>query len=201
MLELALSQLSSASPWQGSGNVLGWTRRIHKCQVPRAFFPIKMDLIQPQIKFLGASLETSMSAKKRNEKAFFQIFFFKLYMGGKQEEYPTTVNNTSLNNLSQSHLSSSKMNLPHHHFWSWTIHKLQPQEAKSASLAKVNISNLPLFHVSGLNLHRVCGLKEFYSCSDLWSGSCSKEVFGFRALSQLEIKQRVASEKKYISFS
>lgn len=47
-------------------------RRIQKCQC--LFFP-KMVLIQPQIKFLGASLETSMSAKEEKKKLFFSIFF------------------------------------------------------------------------------------------------------------------------------
>lgn len=63
-------ELSSALPLPAGAQETFWDgprlRRIQKCQIPHAFFPIKMDLIQPQIKFLRTSLEMSMSAKKIN---------------------------------------------------------------------------------------------------------------------------------------
>lgn len=156
---------------------LGWATAQEDSEMSSssALFPIKMDLIQVQIKFLGTSLQTSMSAKRRKEKALFYIFF----PSRKWEENKKNIQQQSTITIWTIYPRATCL-LPK---WTFPIIVSNSGLVPNSTLrrqslllvTKVKISNLHLFHASGLNPCHKCGLKEFYSCSDLWNGSCSKE--------------------------
>lgn len=125
---------------------------------------------------LGAYLEMSMSAKRRKGKGFFLNFFSSC----KWKENKKNIQQQSTTTIWTIYPRATCL-LP-----KWTFPILISNSGLFTNsnlrgqnlllVTKVNISNLHLFHAWGLNLCHICGLKEFYSSSDLWNGSCCKKV-------------------------